>query len=148
MATKYIREARESRGFDRTHPMLRQWRRITHMPLRRRLTIIYLGIIVMAGLLALTPFLQRRGGFQGQAMVPGQGVVVAKETRQDPQGEAHYLEIRVNLPGRGQAEDSVPVSPEDWNRFAPGDRIGVLYRLSRGGTAVEILEIGIEKLPD
>jgi len=141
MATKYTREDRWER---RTSPP--QGGFFARMPPKRRLLVIYLGILIFTlfGILA-----SRFGAiteFSSQTPQRGIGTVIAKELREGPEEPLQILTIRMSQETRKEIDAEVPVEPEQWEAFTPGDRIGILYERSRWSGDIRILEVGIAPL--
>ena len=121
--------------------------RLRAMPPRRRLLIIYVGILVFSVLL----FVARSSGnpaFTGSHRVHhGIGEVLQKIPPADPGAPPYQLRIRFsNTLGHPQ-EVLVTTEPEAWERFAPGDRLGVVYWQSWSGKRVRVVETGLFALP-
>ena len=139
MATKYVRED----GLDRRgEPPNRGF--FARMPPKRRLLVIYLGILVFAAFGMVASRFGAMTEFSGQAPQRCVATVISKELREGLEEPVPTLTLRLSRESGGDVDAEVPVEAEQWEAFSPGDRIGVLYRLSRWSGELRIIEVGME----
>jgi len=121
-------------------------RRLNRLEPKKRLLIIYLGLMGFAMLLVLTKIVSTPTQFAGRPMERGEGVILKKEVR----GEAepgYFFEIEVSLPDAGSVVAYGRTDAETFEGLEEGDRIGVLYQTNRRGTELRIRETGLVALP-
>lgn len=103
---------------------------------KRRLTIIYVGIIVMTILILIQHLVSKNIEEEWLPSRTGEGRVVEKKIQNKESPEAVYLlMVRVAVPP-ADGDDAnahilkgiVVASKEDWESVAPGSIIGVQYR--------------------
>jgi len=147
MATKYAREDSVERAREAHRVSFKREDKFGVASYKRRLIIIYLGILVVVALMFAAGPLGAKNPFLGRSVLRGEGVVIGKETRGDPSVEIrHFLRIRMSLEDGGQAEDLAEIDAEHWQAFKEDDRVAVLYQLSRDGRRVRIRECGLVAL--
>ena len=147
MAIKYVRESKADQALDGRSTPFQRAGRAGRWPIRKKLTVIYIGILVMSVLAFTSSLLVQKGSFRGQPVVRGVGVVEEKASRSGPNGETlHFLRLRVPLDSDRWAEDEADIDAEHWAGFSEGDRVGILYQISRDGGAVRIRECGLVAL--
>ena len=85
-------------------------------------------------------------GFDNRPVLRGEGIIYDKLVDENNEPR-HLLQVGVSLDDGRVAFDYATTDPETWNRFAKGDRIGVLYQRSRTGGNIRIREAGLVALP-
>lgn len=121
-------------------------RRLTRLDPKKRLIIIYLGLMGLAMLLLLTHMFSTPTQFGGRPVERGEGVIVKKEARGE--GEpAYFFLIKVLLAEGDPLVAYGRTDAETFERLEEGDRIGVLYQTNRKKTQIRIRETGLVALP-
>ena len=145
MAVKYVRDRDEaSNPLDHRRPHTPP-PPFVRLSMRTRLILIYAGVVAICLLGFYTQQqLDRRKGFPAQAY-PGTARILGKEVRTDPDGGKRYilrLEVEVGPEKRISGEAEVPEA--QWEGAHAEASIGVLYRVNRAETRVDILETSLQ----
>ena len=121
-------------------------RRLSRLDPKKRLMVIYLGLMGLAMLLVLTRIFSTPTQFGGRPVERGEGVIVKKEARGEDE-PAYFFLIEVVLPDGETQASYGRTDAETFERLEEGDRIGVLYQTNRRKTQIRIVETGMVALP-
>ena len=145
MAVKYVRGDEPGTSGMLDEPV-GPVRRLTRLDPKKRLVVIYLGLMGFAMLLVLTRMLSTPTQFGGRPVERGEGVIVEKEVHGE--GESVYFFLIKVLVGEGDPLVAYGrTDGETFDRIEKGDRIGVLYQTNRKKTEIRICETGLVALP-
>ena len=145
MAVKYVRGDESGTSGMLEEPM-GPLRRLTRLDPKKRLVIIYLGLMGFAMLLVLTRMVSTPTQFGGRPVERGEGVIVEKEVHGEGES-AYFFLIEVSLPDGETLVAYGRTDAETFERLEEGDRIGVLYQTNRKKTQIRVRETGLVALP-
>ena len=146
MAVKYVRGGDEPDTSGMLEEPMGPLRRLSRLDPKKRLVVIYLGLMGLAMLLLLTHMFSVPTQFGGQPVERGEGVIVKKEVHDEGES-AHFFLIKVSLPEGDPLVAYGRTDAETFERLEEGDRIGVLYQTNRKKTQIRIRETGLVALP-
>ena len=148
MATKYNRETDVSESVEaRRTPWMRQGTPPGRMSRRQRLFIIFMGLVLIGLLSQLAYRLNRDSGYTLQPIKRGIGVIVSRdEADLNAESVTMLVEMPVGKPGPLVAPCEIPAPY--WQALAVGDRVAVLYQLSKTQQQIQVIECGMVALSD
>ncbi len=121
--------------------------RIGQLDPKKRLLIIYLGLFGAVLLIVMSGRLHGPASLSGRPVQQGEGIILEKiETGGVPPAYAFRIEVSADKGKRPVSE--IAVNKDTYDRFAVGNRIGLLYQINRLGTLARIIEIGLVVLPE
>ena len=148
MATKYNRESEVSERVEaRRTPWMRQGTPPGRMSRRQRLFVIFLGLMSLGLLSQLAYRLNRDSGYTLQPVKRGVGVIVARE---EADVNAELATVRVEMPvgNPGPLVATCEIPAPYWQNLSVGDRLAVLYRLSKTQQEIQVVECGMVALSE
>ena len=146
MATKYNRESETSEAIEgRRTPWMRLGPPDYRLSHRQRFIFVVMALIAF-GLLGQIAYRLNHGAvFSRQQIQRSEGVVVAREAAP---GETDSGTIAVEIDtGQEKFTVSTSVPQPYWRQLKIGDRVAVLYRISKLGDSIDLVECGLVALP-
>ncbi|MBP8129224.1 MAG: hypothetical protein KA184_06540 [Candidatus Hydrogenedentes bacterium] len=147
MATKYVYRARTETARETRRGVFERLR-VPAAPSRARFSLLSIGILAFAIFVLLYARDLPAFRFLGQPVLHGEGVIIEKLS--GPGGgreEAPLLRFAITTPEGARIEAERPVPPELWERLNAGDRVGLLFQVSRDGGSARVRQVGQVALP-